>query len=65
VSRSRAAPPSTSLLGMNEGASDARVGESDFIASLRASPTGIRRAGLLDDAAVLEFGGTSLVLTTT
>lgn len=38
-------------------------GESDFIASLRSLATHPAARGLLDDAAVLEVGGISLVLT--
>ena len=37
--------------------------ESDFIASLRSLATDAAGRGLLDDAAVLEVGGTRLVLT--
>jgi len=39
------------------------VNEAEFIAALRALPLHLGARGLLDDAAVLPFGGESLVLT--
>jgi thiamine-monophosphate kinase len=39
------------------------VSEFDFIAAMRAIATHPAARGLLDDAAVLPFGGSNLILT--